>query len=63
MSINESVNTTEHAFNLLKTKLTAERPKNNATTEDDCSKGLAKHFKAGNSAFGEVHGFLTSGSQ
>ncbi|MEE6508230.1 hypothetical protein FKM82_019900 [Ascaphus truei] len=32
------------------------------TTEVSCIKGLAKHHKGGNPAFGDVHGFQTSRS-
>lgn len=31
------------------------------TTEDSCSKGLAKHHNGGILVFGDVHGFQTSG--
>ena len=55
-------NSIEHAFHLLKTKLRAERPNNQAAAEGSCSKGLAKHLKGRTSAFSDVHGFQTSGS-
>lgn len=47
------VNTTEHAFLLLKTKLNAERP----TKKQWPKKDLADHYNGGNLAFSDVHGF------
>ncbi len=51
------LNPIDHAFQLLKTRLKAERPTNKQQV-----KVAAKHLQGGDSAFGEVHGLQTTGS-
>jgi len=49
-------------FSLTEDKTEGRKTHKQAAAEGSCSKGLAKHLKGGNSAFGHVHGFQTSGS-
>ena len=46
---------------LLKTE--GQKTRKKAVSGGSCSKGLVKHLKGGNSAFGDISGFQTSGSQ
>lgn len=57
------LNQKEHAFHLLKIKLSPERPMNNQqlTTAAD-RKGLGKHYKGGKAKFGDILWFQTLGS-
>lgn len=44
-------------FQLLNTKLNAEKPTIEQANEGDCSKGLAERCKGGSTTYGDAHGF------
>ena len=59
------LNPIEHAFHLLKTKLKAERPTNKQQLKTAAVKAwqsITKEERKGKPAFGDFHGFQTSGS-
>ncbi len=55
------LNPTEHAFNLLKTKLKGKCPKNKQELKTVASRGLAEHHQGWDPASGDVYAFQTSG--
>lgn len=61
LSQSSDLNSAEHAFQLVKTKLKTETHKQ-AAPGGGCIKGLVEHLKGGNMALADVHGFQALGS-
>ena len=50
-------------LSLTENKTEGRKTHKQAATEGNCTKDLEKHLKRENTAFGDVHGFMTSDSQ